>query len=120
MPVVTVCNHKGGTGKTTTVIHLAAAAGLSGRRTLVVDLDPQGFLTRMLGIDEPSPDRSSLALIDPEGDLRSLPTLEMSRFDLLPASSTMTKAQRTLTRPTDVFWLKETLAPGAWVRSHLF
>jgi chromosome partitioning protein len=64
MPVVTICNHKGGTGKTTTVIHLAAAAGLSGRRTLVVDLDPQGFLTRMLGAEEPPPEHSALALLD--------------------------------------------------------
>ena len=112
MPVVTVCNHKGGTGKTTTVIHLAAAAGLSGHRTLVVDLDPQGFLTRMLGAEEPAPEHTSLALIDPEGDLRALPTVPMSGFDLLPASYTMNKAQRRLTRPTDVFWVKETLAVG--------
>jgi chromosome partitioning protein len=112
MPVVTVCNHKGGTGKTTTVIHLAAAAGHSGHRTLVVDLDPQGFLTHMLGAEEPPPERSSLALLDPQGDLRAVPTLSMSGFELLPASYTMNKAQRALTRPTDVFWLKETLAAG--------
>lgn len=112
MPVVTICNHKGGTGKTTTVIHLAAAAGLSGHRTLVVDLDPQGFLTRMLGGEEPPPEQSSLALLDPQGDLRSIPTRAMSGFELLPASYTMNKAQRALTRPTDVFWLKETVAAG--------
>jgi chromosome partitioning protein len=112
MPVVTVCNHKGGTGKTTTVIHLAAAAGLSGRRTLAVDLDPQGFLTRMLGVEEPPAERSALALLDPHGDLRALPTHRMSGFDLLPASGAMNKAQRALTKPTDVFWLKETLDQG--------
>jgi chromosome partitioning protein len=112
MPVVTVCNHKGGTGKTTTVIHLAAAAGLSGRRTLVVDFDPQGFLTRMLGAEEPAPEQTSLALLHPEADLRKMPVLPMSGFDLLPASYAMNKAQRSLTRPTDVFWLKETLAAG--------
>ncbi len=112
MPVVTVCNHKGGTGKTTTVIHLAAAAGLSGRRVLAVDLDPQGFLTRMLGVEEPPPAHSSLALLDPNGDLRALPTHALGGFALLPASGAMNKAQRALTRPTDVFWLKETLAAG--------
>lgn len=112
MPVVTVCNHKGGTGKTTTVLHLAAAAGLSGRRTLAVDLDPQGFLTRMLGVEEPPPARSSLALLGPEGDLRSLPTLAVGGFELLPASYAMNRAGRALTKPTDVFWLKETLAQG--------
>ena len=112
MPVVTICNHKGGTGKTTTVIHLAAASGLIGRRTLVVDLDPQGFLTRMLGAAEPPPEASSLALLEAQGDLRALPVVAMNGFDLLPASGTMNKAQRALTRPTDVFWLKETLAVG--------
>lgn len=112
MPIVTICNHKGGTGKTTSVIHLAAAMGLSGHRTLVVDLDPQGFLTRMLGVDEPAPAHSSLALLDPEGDLRTVQTQSMSGFDLLPASYAMTKAQRSLSKPTDVFWTKETLAVG--------
>src|SRR5690606_13523309 len=74
--------------------------------------DPQAFLTRMLGVAEPPPERSSLALIDPQGDLRALETHRLSGFDLLPASGAMNKAQRALTKPTDVFWLKETLAQG--------
>ena len=73
MSVLTICNHKGGTGKTTTSIHLAAALGHAGRRVLVVDLDPQGFLTRMLGAREPAPEHSALALVDPHGDLRTIP-----------------------------------------------
>lgn len=112
MPVLTICNHKGGTGKTTSVINLSAAIGLSGRRVLVVDLDPQGFLTHMMGVAEPPPEHSSLALIDKNGDLRTLPTHQLSGFDLLPASQQLTKAQRKLNKPTDVFWLKETLEQG--------
>ncbi|HYE96092.1 MAG TPA: ParA family protein [Rubricoccaceae bacterium] len=112
MALVTICNHKGGTGKTTSVIHLAAAFGLSGRRVLVVDLDPQGFLTRMLGVDEPEVAASSLALFGQEVDFRTLPTLPMRGFELLPASSNMTRALRQLNRPTDVFWMKEALAAG--------
>ena len=61
MPVLSICNHKGGTGKTTTAIHMTAAFGLSGHRVLAVDLDPQGFLTRLLGVEEPPEARSSLA-----------------------------------------------------------
>ena len=53
MSVVAICNHKGGTGKTTSAVHIAAALGLSGLDPLVIDLDPQGFLTHMVGIDEP-------------------------------------------------------------------
>lgn len=113
MPVVTICNHKGGSGKTTTAVHLAAALGKAGRRVLVVDLDPQGFLTRTLGVAEPSPEASSLALLDATADLAKIPSGGASGFELIPASYAMTKALRTLTKPTDVFWLKETFAASA-------
>ncbi len=112
MPVVTVCNHKGGSGKTTTTVNVAAAFGKAGRRVLAIDLDPQGFLTRSLGIDEPPAQRSALALIDPDGRLEGLPVVAASGFDVLPASQAMTRAQRSLNKPTDVFWLRESLARG--------
>jgi chromosome partitioning protein len=112
MPVLSICNHKGGTGKTTTAIHLAAAFGLSGRRVLAVDLDPQGFLTRLLGVEEPDEAQSSLALFDHERDVRSIETIPLRGFELLPASYSMTKAARTLSRPTDVLWVKEALEQG--------
>lgn len=110
--ILTICNHKGGTGKTTSSVHLAAAFGLMGHRVLLVDLDPQGFLTRTVGAEEPARDASSLALIDPEGDLRSLPVQSFKHFDVLGASMQMTREQRRLTRPTDVFWMRETFAEG--------
>jgi chromosome partitioning protein len=110
--VLTICNHKGGTGKTTTSIHLAAALALQGRRVLVVDLDPQGFLTRMLGAAEPRPEHSGLGLLDAQADLRSFPVQRAGGFDLIGASMALTKALRTLTRPTDVLWLRETVRAG--------
>ena len=112
MPVLSICNHKGGTGKTTTAIHMAAAFGLRGHRVLAVDLDPQGFLTRLLGVEEPAEARSSLALFDHESDLRAIETVALHGFDLLPASYSMTKAARKLGRPTDVLWVKEALEQG--------
>lgn len=112
MPVLTVCNHKGGTGKTTTSIHVAAALAREGRRVLVVDLDPQGFLTRMLGVTEPAPEASSLALLDPEADLRSFPVQRAGAFDVIGSSMALTRALRHLTKPTDVLWLRETLGAG--------
>ncbi len=112
MSVLTVCNHKGGTGKTTTSIHLAAALGRQGRRVLVVDLDPQGFLTRMLGVPEPPPEHSGLGLLDAQADLRTFPVRPVSGFDLVGSSMGLTKALRRLTRPTDVLWLRETVRAG--------
>lgn len=110
MIVITICNHKGGTGKTTTALNLAAALGLSGRRTLAIDLDPQGFLTRTVGGEEPAPEHSSMALFDLGRSMRDISVIPMSGFDLIPASYKMTHLMRQLSKPTDVLYMKEALA----------
>lgn len=109
MIVFAVCNHKGGTGKTTSVMHLAAALGLSGRRTLAVDLDPQGFLTRALGERQRTDAPSVLTLFDMDTSVSEEAIQAMSGFDLLPSSTRLTKRQRGLNKPTDVLWVKEAL-----------
>jgi chromosome partitioning protein len=109
MTVLSVCNHKGGTGKTTTAIHVAAALGLSGWRTLVIDLDPQGFLTRTMGVGEPAPEQSVAAFFDPDAEPGGIAPRETSGFDLIPSSSSLTRRMRDLNKPTDVLWVREAL-----------
>ncbi|HJP71530.1 MAG TPA: AAA family ATPase [Candidatus Limnocylindria bacterium] len=92
---VTACtNQKGGVGKTTTVINLAAYLALSGTRTLVIDLDPQGNATSGLGVDRRTVDRSSYeALVDRVPLSELVVTTTVERLDLVPSSTALSGAE---------------------------
>ena len=52
--VIAVANQKGGVGKSTTVYNLGAGLAMQGKRVLLLDVDPQGDLTKMLGLRKPN------------------------------------------------------------------
>jgi chromosome partitioning protein len=86
LPVVAVVNQKGGVGKTTTAINLAAAMAEVGHSALLVDLDPQANSTSGLGLDPARARLSSYHLLSGEATLEQViqPT-GVSGLDLVPS-----------------------------------
>ena len=101
MARVTACtNQKGGVGKTTTVINLAAYLALSGISTLVIDLDP-GNATSGLGIDRRTLDRSVYdALLDRAAISELAVGTPIEGLDLIPSSPALSGAEVELVNVT--------------------
>ena len=99
--ILAIMNQKGGTGKTTTAVNLAAGLARSARRVLLVDLDPQGHATYGLGIDfdELPPEIPTVERLfsDERSPIKNLVmhTCE-SNLDLLPADIRLARAAANL------------------------
>ncbi|MCX6935325.1 MAG: ParA family protein [Verrucomicrobia bacterium] len=112
MRTIAVLNQKGGVGKTTTAIHLAAGAAEAGRQVLLVDLDPQANATSGLGLEH-VPGKSLYPVL--VGQARAVDMLQASRqanLQILPSELDLAGAEIELAgMDNPLLRVREALAP---------
>ena len=111
--IISICNQKGGVGKTTTAINLSASIAAAEKKVLLVDLDPQSNATSGLGFDKRSIIPNTYTVLLGEGTLQepSIPTM-MQTFHLLPSTPELVGAEiELISMDQREHRLKQALAP---------
>ena len=92
--IIAIANQKGGVGKTTTAVNIAASIGYYGYRILLVDADPQGNATSGFGIQKRTVDRSTYEVLLGQCSAReAILTTPYKGVDLIPSSMALAAAE---------------------------